>query len=122
MAEEKKNAGKKEEREKKGRKKAEKKKETERNMSAEVGAAVMTATSDAETSDADAGDAAESTLWKCTGDFSGNSSRWQEDASETAAVIAEAVVSYRLREEGDDMLCGVMKDAEEEEVPAQQKQ
>ena len=55
--------------------------------------------------------------WVCVGDFSGNSSKWQEDASETAAVIAEAVVSYRLREEGDDMLCGVMKDAEEEEVP-----
>ena len=55
--------------------------------------------------------------WVCVGDFSGNSSRWQEDASETAAVIAESVVSCRLRGEGDDMLCGVMKDAEEEEVP-----
>ena len=117
VAEEKKNAGKKEEREKIGRKEAEKNKETERNMSAEVGATMMTATSDAETSGADAGGAAEPTLWKCSGDFSGNSSRWQEDASETTAVNAEAVVSYRLREEGDDMLCGVMKNTEEEEVP-----
>ena len=117
VAEGRKNAEKKEEREKERRKKAEKKTETEGNMSAEVGAAVMTATSEAETSDADAGDAAESTVWTCIGDFSGNSSRWQEDASETAAIIAEAVVKHRMGDSGllrDDLLCSVMEDAVEE--------
>ena len=98
-------------------------------MSAKVGAAVMTATSEAETSDADAGDAAESTVWTCIGDVSSNSSRWQEDASDqpycgesmTAAVIAKAVVRHRLQSQGerDDMLCSMMEDAVEEEVPAQ---
>ena len=50
------------------------------------------------------------------GDFSSNSNRWQVDASESAAVMAEAVVRYRLQRQGerDDMLCGVMEDAMEE--------
>ena len=55
-------------------------------------------------------------MWKCTGDFSGNNSRWQEDASETAAVIAEAVVRHRLQGQGerDDLLCSMMEEAVEE--------
>jgi hypothetical protein len=54
--------------------------------------------------------------WVCMGDFSSNSSRWQEDATETAAVIAEAVVRHRLQHQGerDNMLCSVMEDAVEE--------
>jgi hypothetical protein len=121
VAEEKKNAGKKEEREKKGREEAEKKKNAgatniaaTENAEADVDA--EDATSDAEISDADAGDAAGSAVWKCVGDVSSNSSRWQEDASETAAMIAEAVVRHRLQRQGerDDMLCSVMEDAVEE--------
>jgi hypothetical protein len=59
---------------------------------------------------------AEERDWVCVGDVSSNSSRWQEDASETAAVIAEAVVRHRLQRQGerDDLLCSVMEDAVEE--------
>jgi len=119
VAEEKKNAGKKEEREKKGREEAEKKKNAgATNIAATENAEADAedATSDAEISDADAGDAAGSAVWKCVGDVSSNSSRWQEDASETAAMIAEAVVRHRLQRQGerDDMLCSVMEDAVEE--------
>ena len=49
---------------------------------------MTTTNSDAETSDADAGDTARSIMWKCTDSFSGNNRRWQEGASETAAVIS----------------------------------
>ena len=59
---------------------------------------------------------AEERDWVCMGDFSSNSSRWQEDTSETVAVMAEAVVSHRLQGQGekDDLLCSVMEDAVEE--------
>ena len=59
--------------------------------------------------------------WVCMGDFSSNSSRWQEDASETTTVMVEAVVRYRLQGQGekDDLLCSVMEDAVEEVTVAE---
>ena len=38
--------------------------------------------------------------WVCMDDFSSNSNRWQDDATETTAVIAEAVVRHRLQRQG----------------------
>ena len=114
----------------------EKKKKAEKKKNA--GATQVAATENAEADAEDAGGAnaedmagvveekktdtmavrAEERDWVCMGDFSSNSSRWQEDASETTAVMAETVVRHRLQGQGekDDLLCSVMED-EAEEVP-----